>query len=192
MKREHIAAAHLRLIASVEVFNPRLRLLRSTRRGQVWSTESLFPNYLFARFGLEANLERVRYSPSVKLVVQFGDRVPSIPGSVIERLQGDLDAMSSRVLVEAPEIGEEVEVASGALKGLNGRVTRVLPAKRRAEILLDMMGRSVAAELNFDLLLFRKQEPAKLVLQGAVVASAARLGPEFQVHGERVPWPQAA
>src|ERR1051325_8861904 len=68
-KREHFAAAHLRQIQGVEVFNPQLRLVRSTRRGRVWSTESLFPNYLFARFELEKFLERVRYTPSVKGVV---------------------------------------------------------------------------------------------------------------------------
>src|SRR5436190_1350660 len=81
-KREHFAAAHLQQIPGVEVFNPQLRLVRSTRRGRVWSTESLFPNYLFARFALEKLLERVRYTPSVKGVVQFGEQVPPIPDSV--------------------------------------------------------------------------------------------------------------
>ena len=76
MKREHIAAAHLRQIRGVEVFNPQLRLLRLTRRGRRWSTESLFPNYLFARFALKSMLEKVRYTPAVKVVLRFGDRVP--------------------------------------------------------------------------------------------------------------------
>ncbi len=62
LKHEHIAAAHLRLIPEVEVFNPRLRLLRTTRRGQMWSTESLFPNYLFTRFDRESKLEKIRYT----------------------------------------------------------------------------------------------------------------------------------
>src|SRR5438045_453518 len=75
-KREHFAAAHLRQIPGVEVFNPQLKLVRATRRGRVWSTESLFPNYLFARFNLEKLLEKVRYTPSVKSVLQFGNRVP--------------------------------------------------------------------------------------------------------------------
>ncbi len=171
LKHEHIAAAHLCLIPGVEVFNPRLRLLRATRRGQVWSTESLFPNYLFARFELESKLEKVRYTPAVKMVVQFGDTVPTIPAAVIQQLQRDLAGMSARVLVEAPEEGEEVEVAAGAFKGLNGRVTRVLPAKRRVQILLDMMGRSIAAELSLEMLLFRKREAANLVLREADLSS---------------------
>src|SRR5687767_8656942 len=73
VKHEHIAEAHLRQIPGVEVFNPRLRLLRSTRRGRRWFTESLFPNYLFARFVQEAVLEKVNYTPAVKVVLRFGD-----------------------------------------------------------------------------------------------------------------------
>jgi len=53
--------------SGVEAFNPQLRLLRSTRRGRIWSTESLFPNYVFARFALESLLERVTYTPAVKV-----------------------------------------------------------------------------------------------------------------------------
>src|ERR1043165_1914121 len=65
LKNEHSAAAHLCLIPGVEVFNPRIRLLRSTRRGRVWFTESLFPNYVFARFDLESHLDKVMHTPSV-------------------------------------------------------------------------------------------------------------------------------
>ncbi len=164
LKREHIAAAQLRLIPDVEVFNPQLRLLRLTRRGRVWTTESLFPNYLFARFVLETRLEKVRYTPSVKMVVQFGDVVPIIPDAVVQELQRGLEAMKGHVLTDAPEIGDEIEVAAGAFKGINGRVAHVLPAKQRVQILLDLMGRSVAAELSLDLVLFRKRGAAKLVL----------------------------
>src|SRR6266550_4183314 len=78
LKHEHIATAHLRQIPGVEVFNPQLRLLRSTRRGRRWSTESLFPNYLFVRFVLESALDKIRCTPAVKIVVQFGDQVPEI------------------------------------------------------------------------------------------------------------------
>ncbi|HOX57033.1 MAG TPA: transcription termination/antitermination NusG family protein [Candidatus Paceibacterota bacterium] len=181
LKREHIAAAHLRLLPEVDVFNPRLRLLRSTRRGSVWSSESLFPNYLFARFALDSKLEKVRYTPSVKTVVQFGAEVPSIPDAVIQQLQCDLGEMRSKVLVEAPEEGEEVEVGEGAFKGLNGRVTHVLPAKRRVQVLLDFMGRSVAAEVSLGALLFRRRNAANLVLQESETISRLGAHLSFQI-----------
>src|SRR5436190_19325439 len=97
-KREHIAAAHLRQIPGVEVFNPQLRLLRSTRRGRRWSTESLFPNYLFAHCVLDSTLEQVTYTPAVKVVLRFGGRVPTIPDAVIEDLRQGVAELSSEVL----------------------------------------------------------------------------------------------
>src|SRR5205814_121111 len=97
LKHEHIAAAHLRLLPGVEVFNPRLRVLRATRRGRVRSTESLFPNYVFARFILESRLEAVRFTNAVAAVVQFGDTVPAIPETTIRQLQTDLDNLESKV-----------------------------------------------------------------------------------------------
>jgi transcriptional antiterminator RfaH len=174
LKHEHIAAAHLALIPEVEVFNPRLRLLRSTRRGRVWSTEPLFPNYVFARFVLEGKLEKVRYTPSVTTVLHFGTHVPAIPDAVIESLRRDLDELKDQVLTDAPEEGEEVEVGNGAFKGLTGQVIRVLPARQRVEILLDFMGRSVAAELSLDLLVFRRREAARLALPEALAYGGVR------------------
>ncbi len=171
LKHEHIAAAHLAQIPDVEAFSPRLRVLRPTRRGPVWSTEPLFPNYLFARFVLEAKLEKVRYTPAVAGVLHFGGTVPPIRDTVIDELRRDLEKLKSEVLTEAPEEGEEVEVAGGAFKGLTGSVARVLPGRQRVQILLDFMGRSVAAELSLEQLLFRRREAASLVLQEAKTLS---------------------
>ena len=42
-KREHIAAGHLRELLGVEVFCPRLRYRKATRRGKIWWMEPMFP-----------------------------------------------------------------------------------------------------------------------------------------------------
>ena len=164
LKHEHIAEAHLQQIPGVEVFNPRLRLLRSTRRGRRWSTESLFPNYLFARFALAAMLEKVKYTPAVKVVLRFGDEVPKIPDAVIEGLRQGLVEMGSQVFTDAPVEGEEVEIATGAFVGTTALVAQVLPGKQRVRILLDVMGRSVPAELSLDFVLFNKRNRAQIAL----------------------------
>jgi transcriptional antiterminator RfaH len=164
LKHEHIAAAHLAQLQGVEVFNPQLRLLRSTRRGRTWSTESLFPNYVFARFVLESLLERVTYTPAVKLVLRFGDRVPEVPDTVIEDLRRGLATLPSEDLTDTPVEGEEIEIAGGPFAGLRGSVTRVLPGKQRAQILLDVLGRLVLTELNLDLVLFDRRDAARIAL----------------------------
>src|SRR5262249_44220495 len=130
-KREHIAAAQLNCIAGVEVFNPQLRLERRTRRGRMYCTESLFVNYLFARFVPETALEKVRYTPSVKTVLQFGNQVATVPEQVIEDLRRTMDENSETVFTDAPQAGEEVEVFEGPFQGEKGIVVRVLPARER-------------------------------------------------------------
>jgi transcriptional antiterminator RfaH len=164
LKHEHIAAAHLKQVPGVEVFNPQLRLLRSTRQGRRWFTESLFPNYVFARFVLETMLERVTYTPAVKMVLRFGGLVPEIPEAVIQDLQRGMAALDSAILTDAPTEGEEVEIADGAFAGMKGSVTCVLPGRQRARILLEVMGRLVPAELSLDLVLFNHRDAAQLAL----------------------------
>ena len=155
-KREHVAEAHLRLIPGVDAFNPQLRLVRRTRRGRMCTTESLFPTYLFACFVLEDSLEKVRYMPAVKEVLEFGGWPPSIPSPVIEELRLRMDEVSTRVFTDSPLEGDEVEINGGPFEGFTASVARVLPGKERVQVLLDMMGRSVQAELSLDLLLVSK------------------------------------
>lgn len=164
-KREHIAAAHLRKLAGVDVFDPQLRLLRCTRRGRFCNTEPLFPNYLFARFDLGLMLEKVGCTPAVKFVLRFGGRLPEIPETVIADLKQQLAEVSSQVLTDAPVEGDEVEIATGAFVGTKAQVTHVLPAKQRVRVLLDVMGRSVTTELSLDAVLFDRRNGARLALR---------------------------
>src|SRR5437660_12182990 len=101
-KHEHIAAAQLSHVPGVEVFNPQLRLERQTRRGRMRSTESLFVNYLFARFVIETSLERVRHTPSLKTVLRFRQRIATIPDHVIEELRQTLLENADTVFTDAP------------------------------------------------------------------------------------------
>src|SRR5258708_27965968 len=84
-KHEHIAAAHLQKEADLQVYLPRIRFKRSMRQGPVWFTEALFPNYLFARFGLAVCLRKVQAARGVRGVVHCGPPWPAIPGAVIEQ-----------------------------------------------------------------------------------------------------------
>src|SRR4051794_41156322 len=137
-KREHIAAAQLSCIPGVEVFNPQLRLERRTRRGRMCCTESLFVNYLFARFVPETSLEKVRYTPSVKTVLQFGTEVATIRDEVIEDLRRTVAESAGTVFTDTPQTGEEAEVTAGPFQGERGIVGRVLPARQRVELFLNV------------------------------------------------------
>jgi transcriptional antiterminator RfaH len=163
-KHENLAAAHLRQVPGVAVFHPQLMLMRWTRRGWMRRSEPLFPNYLFARFELQTALEKVKYTPSVKKVLEFGGRAPTIPDRVIEDLRATIQATVSEVFRDLPVIGEEIEVAKGPFEGLKGKVIWVRPAKERVKVLLDILGSSVPAELSLTSVLFHKSETAGAVL----------------------------
>lgn len=147
-KQEHIAAANLRQLEGVAVFNPRLRFRRATQRGPVWFTEPLFPSYLFARFPLRAKLNEVRHTSGVSSVVHFAERVPAIPDEVISELQTLFG--QEETIVQDPEVqpGQEIRVASGAFQGLIGIVRQVLPAAQRVRVLLEILGRETSVELD--------------------------------------------
>jgi transcriptional antiterminator RfaH len=149
-KHEHIAAANLRQYLHTEVFSPRIRFRRATRRGPVWVTESLFPNYVFARFDWRTSLRLIHHAPGVSGVVHFGSRWPTIPDDVIEELRAMLGNEDLHVIGDGIEPGDEVRISGGSFHGLEGVVTRVMPGRARVGILLEFLGRQTMVEVKVD------------------------------------------
>jgi transcriptional antiterminator RfaH len=148
-KQEHIAAAQLRHQSSdVEVFLPRIRYQRTTRRGPAWVTEALFLNYLFARFELVNSLRLVQATRGVRGVVHFGMRWPTIPEDMIAELKAAMGVDAVMTLSQELRPGDEVEIAGGAFFGLAAVVTRVMPGRQRVAVLLDFLGRQTTVELD--------------------------------------------
>jgi transcriptional antiterminator RfaH len=147
-KHEKIAAGHLAQIEEVEVFSPRIRFPRSTQQGPVWVTESMFPNYLFARFDWEKSLARVHYAPGVKHIVHFGVRWPTVPDEVIEELRANLGAEQLHVIDMDLQTGDPVELSGGAFHGLKAVVTQVMSSGERIAVLMDFLGRQTMIEVS--------------------------------------------
>ena len=146
-KHEHIAAANLSRNLGLEVFNPRLRMERATCRGVVRTIEPLFPCYIFVQCFSSA-WNDVRYITGVSSLVHFGDRIPAVPHSVIEELRECFEA-EEPLHVEDPFFpGAEVLIVDGAFRGFQAVVLRMLPAKRRVQVLLDILGRSTLVEVD--------------------------------------------
>lgn len=150
LKHEHIAAANLRSQSGLEVFNPRIRYRRSTRRGPVWFTESLFPSYIFARFNWREQLRLVYHTSGVATIVHFGFQWPTLPDAVVEELKLQVGQEELRVVEAEPQVGEEVQISGGAFHGLEGVVTRLLPSRMRVAILLEFLGRQTMVEVAMD------------------------------------------
>lgn len=149
-KHEHIAAGHLARMGDVDVFNPRVRFIRHTRIGPMPVTESMFPNYLFARFNWNQALARVHYAPGISGVVHFGSRWPIVPDPAIEEIRRLIAADGVCVLDDMPKPGEEVELRGGALEGLQAVVRRAMPGSQRVLVLLDFLGRQCTVEVGME------------------------------------------
>lgn len=170
-KHEHIATASLRLLEGVEVFCPRIRMRKVTRRGPVWFNEALFPNYVFARFDLRAHLHQVRHSMGVSGVVHFGDRWPTVAEREIEALRQCLDG---EVKSEPEQLfpGDEVTLVAKAFYGVPATVLTAMPGKQRVRVLLDILGRTTVMEVASDAVVPVWRNPASF--QAAAARSGAR------------------
>ena len=146
IKHEHIAAGRLRQLPGVDVFCPRVRFQRATRRGKVWFTEAMFPNYLFARFELR-DLRIIKAAYGVAGVVHFGNYFAPVPETVIAELRTALDDSDLKVFPDAVQPGDEVVIADGPFMGITAVVQRLLPAKDRVRVLLEFLGRPLETEL---------------------------------------------
>jgi len=140
-KREHIAATTLRRELQVPVVAPRVRFRKLTGRGPVWFVEAMFPGYLFAEFVYRELHRRVVHTHGVTGLVRFGDHVPTIEPATLEFLRTDGNEV---ITFDRPlEVGETVKIAEGPLQGFEAVVTRLLPAAKRVQILLEFLGRDI-------------------------------------------------
>ena len=147
-KHEHIAAAHLRLCDGVEVYCPRVKIQRSTRRGLVWFTEALFPNYLFARFEMERWQSQVRYAQGVSGIVRFGLDYPEVPARALQDLRSFMDDAELKTVSYVLAEGDAVEIVEGPLRGQTGVVKQLLPARERVKVLLEVIGGTNEVDLQ--------------------------------------------
>jgi transcriptional antiterminator RfaH len=152
-KREHIAVGQLKRLEDVEVFCPRIRFRRNTKRGKVWFEEALFPGYLFARFDFNTMIRAVSNTVGVRGLVRFAGECARVPDFIVETLRAEM-ADGPVILIKEPELqtGDEAVLVGGALTGLRAVITRVMPGGDRVKILMDMMGTAVEAEVSMEAL----------------------------------------
>lgn len=166
-KREHVAAANLKRLQNVEVFNPCIRVKKVTKRGPVAFVEPLFPNYVFARFPFQTKLEEVKYTYGVNHVLQFGGKYPVVPNEVIAELQAHFCEDALQLFKDLPEKGDVVTITNAAFYGLNAVVLRVLPAKQRVQVLIEMLGQATAVEVSLDAVVAERQPMPRRLLATA-------------------------
>jgi len=177
-KNEHIAAANLRKNLNLEVFHPRLRIERATRRGVMRVSEPLFPCYIFFRCIIDEKLGEIQRTNGVNTVVHFARRIPKIADAVIEELKECFEGEETMTVKDRLSPGDEVVVVDGAFRGMCAFVLRVMSARKRVQVLLDVLGRPTPAEVDENSVVNERNTVATLVpiLAAPVIQNAAVAG----------------
>lgn len=150
-KSEHIAARNLQHYANLdEVFCPRIRYEKPTRRGKVWFVEALFPGYFFARFELAGQLRTVNAAPGVSGVLHFADEYPRLHDALVADLKSEFPEEEAfvREIRQGIAPGDEVVITEGPMKGLQTIVTRLTSGNERVAVLLEWLGQEREAEVS--------------------------------------------
>ena len=116
----------------------------------LWTTEALFPGYLFARFEYRERRRQINALPGVAGVVHFGKRQAPIDDPVMAELRALVQDNETVQVTADPQPGSEVVIGSGSLSGLRVLVTRVIPARQRVAILLELLGSQREVEIERD------------------------------------------
>jgi transcriptional antiterminator RfaH len=162
-KHEHIAAANVRQRLGLDVFHPQLRVERATRRGVVRLTEPLFPCYIFVRCVAAENFGDLQHVTGISSLVHFGIRIPHVPDPVIAELQECFEADEPILVEDRVSPGDEVTVCEGAFAGMRAYVLRVMPARQRVQVLLDILGGPTPVEVDRRGLIVEKDTVANWV-----------------------------
>ena len=101
--------------------------------------KSFFPGYEFIHFDYPAQYRMVKYTRGVKRVVGVKEIPVPIPDVIIQEIKSrEVNGLIEvEKYGEKPEVGDEIEVAEGPLKGLRGVFQKELTAKERVLILLN-------------------------------------------------------
>jgi transcriptional antiterminator RfaH len=147
-KHEHIVGAHLRRMEGVEVFLPRIRFQRATRKGLAWVTEALFPGYLFVRFDWKVSMRQVQSVSGSRGLVHFGNQWPVVSEQTMEELRQAVGPVDLHTINPELAEGDEVRVADGTLRGLKAIVSRIMPGRERVAVLMNLLGRETTVEID--------------------------------------------
>jgi len=147
-RREHIAALNLTQRTGLSVFSPRIKVQKKSPHPEPrFSTEALFPGYVFARFNYPMDARYVASTPGVLGLVSFGGNPPSIADSVIDQLSAEVKREASAPAAPLFEEGAWVRIIAGCFQGSEGRVLQVSPTSTRISVLLNLLGQEIQVSM---------------------------------------------
>jgi transcription elongation factor/antiterminator RfaH len=144
-RSEESAAFHLKG-RRITVFYPKLFLPLSNNSAR--QVVALFPNYLFVRIdALSAAYSRVVWCPGVKRLVSFDGTPSAVDDCIVDFMRDQTDAHDVIVARSNLKVGDEVQIAKGAFKGLIGIIQEPPDTRSRVRVLMSILSRPVQVEV---------------------------------------------
>ena len=131
----------------VEVFLPTVRELRQRRRREY---APFFPCYLFARVDFEqVSYSTVAWTPGLRRVVAFGDRLAVMPDEAIEMIRQRLAEIEAQggLPTYGFQPGDEVRIKDGPLRGLHAVFEGPMGPEERVQVLIRFLGQTYQREV---------------------------------------------
>jgi transcriptional antiterminator RfaH len=134
----------------LETFLPMIRPAHIRADRRPW--KPLFPRYLFVRAVLsKVPRSRLEWLPGVSALVSFGGEPARVPQGVIDLLRRRVELLNQHGYgYIAP--GERVRITSGPLKDLEAIFERPISDAGRVRILVHILGRLSACEVDIEVL----------------------------------------
>ena len=146
-KKEKVAAVNIGR-ESIEVFFPRMEAVSYIYGKQRKVIQSLFPNYIFARFDPFKSYRLVSYSTGVARVVGFNRGPYPVSDQIIEIIKRRVD--TNCVVRKALHLkaGDRVRVRTGPFRDLMGIFERWTSDEGRIRVLLTLLNYDANVELH--------------------------------------------
>ena len=146
--RQEFRAEHNLRSGGIEVFLPRVSARHARRVARLGDTAPLFPQYLFARFDLEARLHDVTFTRGVQAAVRVGADLAIIDDGPIAFLKSRVGADGLIPIGEPLRPGEKVIIEEGPFAALVGVVERCCSERDRVTVLLTTVRAPLRLELG--------------------------------------------
>ena len=138
--RQEMRAAHNLQAWGVEAYNPTLKKRRLNEYGgQSFVSSPLFPRYIFARFDLQSQLHKIRFTRGVQGVVGYGGVPVPLADEVIDFIRSQVGQDGFIHTEDALKSGDSVVIKNGPLKSLVGIFQKEVKTSNRVIILLSFI-----------------------------------------------------
>lgn len=150
-KEEDRARLHLEE-KGVQIFYPRIKVVRFRRMRMGCAIRPLFPSYLFARFRYPAEYPHVLWTRGVRRVLGADSEPLPVPDEVVATIQSQMDSEGLVRVGRRLKPKDRVRIKSGPFKDLLGLFERDLDDQGRVEVLLQVVGFQARVHLHESLL----------------------------------------